>query len=455
MARIFISYKRADKEIVFPLKDKIEAATGEPCWIDLDGIESDAQFVEVIMNAIDETSVVLFMYSRHHSEIKNYSTDWTIRELNYAQDEGKRIVFVNIDGTPLTRWFKFMFPQQQQTDATNPQAFERLLKDLQKWLGTNVSRSKPQPLTPPEQIQPLTQPKPQSKPARAVITTPVIKDSIEEENQDEMRLRKAEKAFNAQQYPESVPVFKELAQKGNARALYWYGVACETGQGTKRAINEAWRCYAESARQGYIPAFQKLDLPMVLQSTKKEILGSSLHNMESLASMVQNDTSVSLLRLPEEHDPGAFIGLLNMKVQKNATPREVEGVWHFTLKADISMYGYKGRDIGVLYYLYPADADPAEIAKIVSKNPTTRKTKNMAGYWKMTVPYHSTQWIGLPVRITESYFPPFERDQKRKYCLHVAVWDMQTNKHIAEKRCTFTLQYTKTLFGRETFVLNT
>ena len=44
MSRIFISYKRADKDLVFPIKDKIEAATGEKCWIDLDGIESDAQF---------------------------------------------------------------------------------------------------------------------------------------------------------------------------------------------------------------------------------------------------------------------------------------------------------------------------------------------------------------------------------------------------------------------------
>ncbi len=34
MARIFISYKRKDKEIVFPLKERTEKAIGEPCWID-------------------------------------------------------------------------------------------------------------------------------------------------------------------------------------------------------------------------------------------------------------------------------------------------------------------------------------------------------------------------------------------------------------------------------------
>lgn len=40
MSRIFISYKRSDKDKVFKLKDQIESSLGEKCWIDLDGIES-------------------------------------------------------------------------------------------------------------------------------------------------------------------------------------------------------------------------------------------------------------------------------------------------------------------------------------------------------------------------------------------------------------------------------
>ena len=53
MARIFISYKRVDKEKVFRIKDQIEVALDEKCWIDIDGIESDAQFANVIINAIN------------------------------------------------------------------------------------------------------------------------------------------------------------------------------------------------------------------------------------------------------------------------------------------------------------------------------------------------------------------------------------------------------------------
>lgn len=87
MSRIFISYKRVDKDKVFRIKEQIESALGEKCWIDLDGIESDAQFANVIINAINECEVFLFMYSKSHNKIVDYENDWTIRELNFAQEK--------------------------------------------------------------------------------------------------------------------------------------------------------------------------------------------------------------------------------------------------------------------------------------------------------------------------------------------------------------------------------
>ena len=67
--RIFISYKRVDKERVFAIKDGIEQATGEKCWIDLEGIESNAQFAAKIMTAINQCDVFLFMRSKEHNKI--------------------------------------------------------------------------------------------------------------------------------------------------------------------------------------------------------------------------------------------------------------------------------------------------------------------------------------------------------------------------------------------------
>lgn len=85
---IFISYKRADFDRVKPIKDYIESQTGVSCWMDLEGIESDAQFVEVIMSAIENCSVFLFMCSKEHHKIKNdvFFEDWTIREIRYAEE---------------------------------------------------------------------------------------------------------------------------------------------------------------------------------------------------------------------------------------------------------------------------------------------------------------------------------------------------------------------------------
>ena len=142
MSRIFISYKREDKDKVFPLKDKIEAATGEKCWIDLDGIESDAQFVNVIMQAIDNAEIFLFMFSKEHAHIEDYDTDWTIREINYAQRKHKRIVIINIDQTPLVGWFEFMFSLKQQIDATNYGRVEKLTMDIKRWLHKENSTNK-------------------------------------------------------------------------------------------------------------------------------------------------------------------------------------------------------------------------------------------------------------------------------------------------------------------------
>lgn len=41
MSRIFISYKRVDKDKVFKIKDQKESALGEKCWINIDGIKCD------------------------------------------------------------------------------------------------------------------------------------------------------------------------------------------------------------------------------------------------------------------------------------------------------------------------------------------------------------------------------------------------------------------------------
>ena len=135
MARIFISYKRVDKDKVIKIKDQIEVALGEKCWIDIDGIESDAQFANVIINAINNSEVFLFMYSKSHNKIVDYENDWTIRELNFAQEKKKRIVFINIDGSQLSDWTKLFFGTKQQVNGRDAVELDKLFNDLANWLS--------------------------------------------------------------------------------------------------------------------------------------------------------------------------------------------------------------------------------------------------------------------------------------------------------------------------------
>lgn len=136
MARIFISYKGRDAEIVRPIRKKIEEAIGEPCWSYFDDIEDGSVVDNEIISHIDAAEIFLFMHSEWHAQLpsEECSDDWTVKELSYAQKRKKRIVFISIDQAPLSSWFVFMFPQHQTIDAGSQEAMEHLYQDLRKWL---------------------------------------------------------------------------------------------------------------------------------------------------------------------------------------------------------------------------------------------------------------------------------------------------------------------------------
>ena len=138
---IFISYKRVDKDKVFEIKDFIETHTGISCWIDLDGIESDALFEDVIIEAIDSCEVFLYFYSNEHLKISDYDNDWTIKELDFAQEEKKRIVFINLDNTPLNKKFKFRYRYKQQVDAQDQSRLDKLVSDIRNWFNVSSDPS--------------------------------------------------------------------------------------------------------------------------------------------------------------------------------------------------------------------------------------------------------------------------------------------------------------------------
>lgn len=137
MAEIFVSYKRENKDKVFPLVTKIEKETGCECWVDIDGIESSLQFASVICQAIEKAKVVLFMYSSVHLTI-DFEKDWTVKELYYAHAKNKKVVLVKLDDAPLDNLFLLEYGTKNNIDADDPLQLQKLVKDLKSWTAPSL-----------------------------------------------------------------------------------------------------------------------------------------------------------------------------------------------------------------------------------------------------------------------------------------------------------------------------
>lgn len=102
--QVFISYSRRDISNAVVIKQEIEDIVGCSCWMDMDGIESGSQFEDIIVSAIDNSKVVLFLLSEN-----SMNSRWTKDEIRYAYETQKKIVPINIDGSTPKGWFLFKF----------------------------------------------------------------------------------------------------------------------------------------------------------------------------------------------------------------------------------------------------------------------------------------------------------------------------------------------------------
>lgn len=129
--RIFISYSRKDIHIVEPLVREIERRLDVKCWIDLDGIESDAEnFSKVICNAINTMDVFLFMDSQNSEK-----SEWAGNEIHFAQKKNKKIVLILLDGKLNEDVFVLEYGKRDNINPRNGEQSDKLIRNIHKWLN--------------------------------------------------------------------------------------------------------------------------------------------------------------------------------------------------------------------------------------------------------------------------------------------------------------------------------
>ena len=84
------------------------------------------------------------MYSKNSEQ-----SEWTKKEIAFAKSEGKRIVFLNIDGYKLTPYYKFLYGGHEIIDIKNKTQKDKFLKNIHDWCGTETlaSNTLPKPIS--------------------------------------------------------------------------------------------------------------------------------------------------------------------------------------------------------------------------------------------------------------------------------------------------------------------
>ena len=207
---IFISYSRRNLKQVVAIKDEIKERANVDSWIDLKGIESGEQFVNVIIKAIDEAKIVLFMVSKE-SMVSEYSK----KEVMYAKNKGKKVIPIVLDGSELSDWFLFEFGVISFVDINVPEQKTRLFENIWNWVG----QGNPQELY-------------------------------------EIGLS----YYLKKQYEVAMEWFEKSAQYGNAEAEYYLGSCYSYGTGVETDYAKAMEWYTKAASHNHSEAQNKIGI---------------------------------------------------------------------------------------------------------------------------------------------------------------------------------------------------
>lgn len=128
---IFISYSRKDFQEVKALYEMLKSEIdGIRIWFDINGIESGDEFEDKIINAIDNSEVVIFALSDNA-----INSRWTKDEVMYARNTDKRVIPVLLEGAKLKGWFLFKFGRIDCIDSKDQLQISKMIGNFCQWFG--------------------------------------------------------------------------------------------------------------------------------------------------------------------------------------------------------------------------------------------------------------------------------------------------------------------------------
>ena len=210
---VFISYSRKDSQIVNKFVSKIEQASYK-VWIDKKSISGGDPFQSKIVDAIDNSAILLFF-----SSVESNKSQRVIDEICYAQSSNKTIIPIKLDDTMYNREFILRLNRINsiQYDAEQPStSFEELITSIEDNIG------RPRISVPPKSAEEL--------------------------------FELWESFFNNQDYENAVKYCKLAAEQGDARAQYRLGTCYYNGLGIKQDGKEGVKWYKKAAEQGHAGA---------------------------------------------------------------------------------------------------------------------------------------------------------------------------------------------------------
>lgn len=135
---VFISYSHTDKQIADAICASLEEG-GTKCWIAPRDVLAGTNFQEAIIDAIDNSKIMVLIYSSHSN-----NSPHVIRELTHAVAKNVIIVPFRIEDTPPSKSMEYLISVPHWMDAMTP-PLEEHVDDLDKTIRTLLRKDNSNP----------------------------------------------------------------------------------------------------------------------------------------------------------------------------------------------------------------------------------------------------------------------------------------------------------------------